>query len=153
MHEFTYLQLISYKQSIKGHFTLKKFYIGFLEAKLHLFPFCLNLHHNINGGSNFNLEKKQPWTISFSSTIDPLLSRPGCKTKGNCSGGWSRGRNTWLDWSRVDRFFKILVIFHQCSAKVSMHLLIFYTIFFSFGDLNWLLLLQDQFSLSSSHIY
>ena len=57
MHEFTYLQLISYKQSIKGHFTLKKFYIGFLEAKLHLFPFCLNLHHNINGGSNFNLEK------------------------------------------------------------------------------------------------
>ena len=153
MHEFTYLQLISYKQSIKGHFTLKKFYIGFLEAKLHLFPFCLNLHHNINGGSNFNLEKNN---LGPSVSVAPqILYCPdqGARPKeivqvyGQGGGIYLVGlEQGWTGFLKYLSFFINVQQRHQCICSFFIH-------FFSFGDLNCLLLLQDQFSLSSSHIY
>ena len=154
MHEFTYLQLISYKQSIKGHFTLKKFYIGFLEAKLHLFPFCLNLHHNINGGSNFNLEKNNLGpSVSVAPQILYFLDQ-GARPKeivqvyGQGGGIYLVGlEQGWTGFLKYLSFFINVQQRHQCICSF------FIQQFFSFGDLNCLLLLQDQFSLSSSHIY
>ena len=153
MHEFTYLQLISYKQSIKGHFTLKKFYIGFLEAKLHLFPFCLNLHHNINGGSNFNLEKNN---LGPSVSVAPQIlycpdqgARPKEIVQVDGQGGGIPGW-TGAGWTG---FLKYLSFFINVQQRYQCICSFFIQQFFSFGDLNWLLLLQDQFSLSSSHIY
>ena len=43
-----------------------------MDAKLDLFPFCLNLHHNINGEFNFNLEKNN---LGPSVSVAPFLDQ------------------------------------------------------------------------------
>ena len=120
-----------------------------MDAKLDLFAFCLNLHHNINGEFNFNLEKNN---LGPSVSVAPFLDQ-GARPKeivqvdGQGGGIYLVGlEQGWTGFLKYLSFFINVQQRHQCICSFFIH-------FFSFGDLNCLLLLQDQFSLSSSHIY
>ena len=90
-----------------------------MDAKLDLFPFCLNLHHNINGGFNFNLEKNN---LGPSVSVAPFLDQ-GARPKeivqvdgqGGGIPGWTGAG--WTGFLKYLSFFINVQQRYQCICS------------------------------------